>query len=748
MLISQDVDLQSSDQWELLTSVYKILRDYYQVLENDTPTPTIKPGRKRKIEEDDASVSTKHRKNSTPTAVPNQPTTQELEKYLRPDDYGPDPFLVGFENSSIRSTLPGFNFSFEPDKIDLAKQYLYIDQLVSDLHLLAAYPNDGKSLLTTTTKKDFFKKLNTECSARTELIRLSNQLPKEMREALISDKENFYKFFCREGLSISKPYLNKEMREKYHETKDLYHKDLLEGDILHVPFSENEIRTLSKFHTPLLSIDEICCYLPGRTGIDIIRYLEDNGIPADETYEQLIEQDMQGSTFLSDVITYSPSFSSSTKSNTLSTAKEREYGSCTSGAMEKEVTKSLLSALKYLGKSSAPTDAIVDCKIDPTGRTSKVIIGTAKGEDASAVNVSVLYDLQNGTLHSFGEHTDTVSASDFSIDGQYIITASYDLNIIVRDVSNGKVVRYLGKNEDSIVQHEERILNMVLHKSRPEIITTFSSRQIMVWNIYTGALQYELTNNAPMSGSIIDMCFGEGQFSDILVVGSEATNNKGELRLWDTTTSVLVKSMYEPRGMISSIATNSTSSILSATKSVLRLFDFRSPDETVCLYKTGQNDVNIVSFSPCERFIQSSATDNRCIIFDTRVPSRPLHTLCHNAPLTHEISGQVGINSAIWTRDGNFLMTGGEDGCVRLWDVMSGSPLVNSLESNSPICACDISRYYDMVIAGDESSTIKVWSLSGSQYTINDEDLIIINHNVENPDLFAVIDQMQGNEDC
>jgi hypothetical protein len=41
-----------------------------------------------------------------------------------------------------------------------------------------------------------------------------------------------------------------------------------------------------------------------------------------------------------------------------------------------------------------------------------------------------------------------------------------------------------------------------------------------------------------------------------------------------------------------------------------------------------------------------------------RVPSRPLLSLAHEAPLTHDISGQVGINSAVWTRDGNFLMTG------------------------------------------------------------------------------------------
>ena len=50
--------------------------------------------------------------------------------------------------------------------------------------------------------------------------------------------------------------------------------------------------------------------------------------------------------------------------------------------------------------------------------------------------MSVLYDAEAGTINCLTEHTDTVSASDFSIDGELIITASYDKNIIVRALSS------------------------------------------------------------------------------------------------------------------------------------------------------------------------------------------------------------------------------------------------------------------------------------------------------------------------
>jgi len=237
-----------------------------------------------------------------------------------------------------------------------------------------------------------------------------------------------------------------------------------------------------------------------------------------------------------------------------------------------------------------------------------------------------------------------------------------------------------------------------------------------------------LTDQFPVTGSIVDVCFANGDYADLLVVGSEASNKRGEVRIWDTMTGTLLNSIYDPRGMITSVATTTSSWVASASKYMLRLFDIRSPNDSISLFKTGQMDVNIVSFSPCERYIQSSATDNRCVVFDVRFPERPIHLLSHLPPIgQHEASGLVGINTAVWSPDGTFLVTGGEDGFVRIWDISSGDPLINCLMSNSPICGCDVSNNYDMIVAGDEAATIKVWSTPYSNYILDDEDLTMIN---------------------
>jgi hypothetical protein len=156
----------------------------------------------------------------------------------------------------------------------------------------------------------------------------------------------------------------------------------------------------------------------------------------------------------------------------------------------------------------------------------------------------------------------------------YFLIPSPNLTWQVREASSGQVVRYLGCNDpECIVRHEARILDMVLHRTRSDTLATFSEKQyatrwewcifyillllfcfinpfslclftcafsfreetrsltsrIMVWNTCTGAMVSEPTRACPVSGPIIDMCFANGAYSDVLVVGSEASNNKGEV---------------------------------------------------------------------------------------------------------------------------------------------------------------------------------------------------------------------------
>ncbi|KAG0334197.1 hypothetical protein BG004_000520 [Podila humilis] len=99
---------------------------------------------------------------------------------------------------------------------------------------------------------------------------------------------------------------------------------------------------------------------------------------------------------------------------------------------------------------------------------------------------------------------------------------------------------------------------------------------------------------------------------------------------------------------------------------------------------TRHEDVNLVDFSPCENYIISCSHTNETAVFDRRfLPNakeyRPLHVFKHQDSESDELG--AGITSALWwptfnqrglglgTSSQAMLLTGGGDGCGRLWDL-------------------------------------------------------------------------------
>ncbi|RUS24824.1 hypothetical protein BC938DRAFT_473027 [Jimgerdemannia flammicorona] len=119
----------------------------------------------------------------------------------------------------------------------------------------------------------------------------------------------------------------------------------------------------------------------------------------------------------------------------------------------------------------------------------------------------------------------------------------------------------------------------------------------------------------------------------------------------------------------------------------LRVFDICSSEEVTAV-STEQLDVNLVSFSPNEIFVASCGTNNQTVIYDWRFPKQPLYLLLHQDPLSENISGtsSEGITGIQWIDNGNFLLTGGADGCIHLWNLRLQNPLVHTYALKMPVC--------------------------------------------------------------
>jgi WD40 repeat protein len=149
---------------------------------------------------------------------------------------------------------------------------------------------------------------------------------------------------------------------------------------------------------------------------------------------------------------------------------------------------------------------------------------------------------------------------------------------------------------------------------------------------------------------------------------------------------------------------------------VLDMRDCRQPSAVMC---TQEMDMNAVAFSPCESLIAMCGSLSEVLVFDRRYFARPLHTLAHGPPLAIDPGCYTtGVSSVLWTSGvcgvEQLLLTGGSDGCVRVWDVAAGAAApITCLSTDEgavtsvcaveePTCSNSSSGAGSLPIAGDD----------------------------------------------
>jgi WD40 repeat protein len=102
---------------------------------------------------------------------------------------------------------------------------------------------------------------------------------------------------------------------------------------------------------------------------------------------------------------------------------------------------------------------------------------------------------------------------------------------------------------------------------------------------------------------------------------------------------------------------------------------------------------------------------------DTGLRHFEWHHLNYLANLPHRVlRGHVGeVYGVAYSRDGKILLTGGQDGTVRLWDPSSGQELAVLREHTSCVNDIDFSPDGDTFVTSSCDKTIKLWSLSQRQ---------------------------------
>lgn len=377
---------------------------------------------------------------------------------------------------------------------------------------------------------------------------------------------------------------------------------------------------------------------------------------------------------------------------------------------------------------------VIDFKFSPVDNNFAVCCNTLTNEynrpgnllfgDAKRDFVSALNGHEDRTVGA--EKFYTVSDIRFSNDGEYLYSGSYDNTVKIWDMKGEMVGCLTG------------------HGRVTALSTTLCSDRVLAvaaddGNIYL----YDVRNPGKQRRTVLKaqndrLCGsflvpGHGLYSHWMLAGFEAkdSSHSGALYAYDvirgTTIHRIVPAsnsqtaaQFHPGSNI--IVVGATGHFLGAgptARSVVRVFDPRSDKVSMEIaIDSTQKDINKVTISPCGFCITSSGTDGKTFVWDLRTvrqseEPRPLQVLCHGpTKMVPPVDGQLedwdaGVMVAEWLPQSDYLMTGGSDGFLKLWDVRLGKPFLWDVgEFDSAVSTADFNCDRDMLGVGESSGRV------------------------------------------
>ena len=352
-------------------------------------------------------------------------------------------------------------------------------------------------------------------------------------------------------------------------------------------------------------------------------------------------------------------------------------------------------------------------------RPGNLLFGDAKEEIVSTLN--------GHADHTVGaERYYTVSDIRFSNDGQYLYSGSYDNTVKIWDMKGEMVSCLTG------------------HGRITALSTTLCSDRVLAvasddGNIYL----YDVLNPSKQRRAILKaqnerLCGaflvpGQGMYTNWMLAGYEAKDSTqfGALYAYDIPTGTMIRRIV-PASNCQAAAyfhPNAHHFVVGATghfhgasptaKSIVRVFDPRTEKVSMEVgFDSSQKDINKVTMSPCGFRVTSSGTDGKTLLWDLRMIRRhsepdTLHILAHGPtkmvpPVDARLEDwDMGVSVAEWLPESDYLMTGGSDGMLKLWDTRLGEPFLRDIaEFDSAVSSADFNSDRDMLGVGESSGRV------------------------------------------
>ena len=334
-----------------------------------------------------------------------------------------------------------------------------------------------------------------------------------------------------------------------------------------------------------------------------------------------------------------------------------------------------------------------------------------------------------GLVQKLKGHDDAIYALEFTPDGKYVITGSFDKTLKMWDVKTGKTVRTFGGPQG----HKQMVLCLALSPDGQTMISGGLDKQLKVWNVPSSSPLKTLTNNEAINDialtsdakkvatagkdGLVKIYNAEdgkelfklaGHTGEVKAVAF-STNNAtigsagvdGTLRFWNATNGQPITVIGGHTGSANDIVIhpNNVLTFSVGDDGLLRFFNNNTPKPRD--FTPQPQPITLVVASADTNQILTASADKNVRIMNY-ANGQPLRTLKGVADV---------VQSASFNSNASKIATGLKNGQLVIWNNANGTKEAEVYAHNGPVTSVSIRPQNDQVLTSDDKGLVKIWQL-------------------------------------